>query len=241
MTKTAVVIGVGPLRGLGAVLARTAAREGLHVVVAGRTQAKIEAVAAAIREAGGLATAIPCDTTEEEQVVALIAQTEAIGPIDLAIYNAGNNMPGEYLDMEASYFDQCYRVGLFGGFLFSREALRRMTPRGKGCLIFTGASASMRGKPWFAAFTAAKGGLRNLAQSLARDFQPRGIHVGHVVIDGGIYGEKIQTRVPDWYADKGEDGLIDLQGIADAYLFLYQQPSNAWTHELDLRTHLENF
>jgi NAD(P)-dependent dehydrogenase (short-subunit alcohol dehydrogenase family) len=241
MIKTAVIIGVGPLRGLGAVLAQTAAREELHVVVSGRTPAKIEAVAAAIRETGGLATAIACDTTEEEQVVALIDQAEAIGPIDLAIYNAGNNMPGEYLDMEASYFDQCYRVGLFGGFLFSRESLRRMTPRGKGCLLFTGASASMRGKPWFAAFTAAKGGLRNLAQSLARDFQPRGIHVGHVVIDGGIYGEKIQTRVPDWYAEKGEDGLIDLQGIADAYLFLYQQPSNAWTHELDLRTHLENF
>jgi NAD(P)-dependent dehydrogenase (short-subunit alcohol dehydrogenase family) len=229
------------LRGLGAVLAQTAARQDLHVVVAGRTKAKIDAVVAAIRETGGLATAIACDTTEEEQVVALIDQAERIGPIGLAIYNAGNNMPGEYLDMEASYFDQCYRVGLFGGFLFSREALRRMTPRGKGCLIFTGASASMRGKPWFAAFTAAKGGLRNLAQSLARDFQPKGIHVGHVVIDGGIYGEKIQTRLPDWYAEKGEDGLIDLQGIADAYLFLYQQPSNAWTHELDLRTHLENF
>jgi NAD(P)-dependent dehydrogenase (short-subunit alcohol dehydrogenase family) len=223
------------------VLAQTAARQDLHVVVAGRTQAKIDAVVAAIRETGGLATAIACDTTEEEQVIALIDQAERIGPIDLAIYNAGNNMPGEYLDMEASYFDQCYRVGLFGGFLFSREVLRRMTPRGKGCLIFTGASASMRGKPWFAAFTAAKGGLRNLAQSLARDFQPKGIHVGHVVIDGGIYGEKIQSRLPDWYAEKGEDGLIDLQGIADAYLFLYQQPSNAWTHELDLRTHLENF
>ncbi|MDH5172169.1 MAG: SDR family NAD(P)-dependent oxidoreductase [Gammaproteobacteria bacterium] len=241
MTKTAVIIGVGPLRGLGAVLAQTAARQDLHVVVAGRTKAKLEAVVAAIRATGGLATAIACDTTEEEQVIALIDQAECIGPIDLAIYNAGNNMPGGYLDMEASYFDQCYRVCLFGGFLFSREALRRMTPRGKGCLIFTGASASMRGKPWFAAFTAAKGGLRNLAQSLARDFQPKGIHVGHVVIDGGIYGEKIQTRLPDWYAEKGEDGLIDLQGIADAYLFLYQQPSNAWTHELDLRTHLENF
>lgn len=241
MQKTAVVIGVGPVRGLGAVLAQTAARAGLHVVVAGRTQAKIDEVADAINKGGGMATAISCDTTEEEQVVELINQTEAIGPIDLAIYNAGNNMPGDYLEMEASYFDQCYRVGLFGGFLFSRETLRKMTPRGAGCLIFTGASASMRGKPWFAAFTAAKGGLRNLAQSLARDFQPRGIHVGHVVIDGGIYGEKIQTRVPDWYKEKGEEGLIDLQGIADAYLYLYQQKRNAWTHELDLRTHQETF
>ena len=241
MQKTAVVIGVGPVRGLGAVLAHTAARAGLHVIVAGRTRAKIDEVADAIVNSGGMATAISCDTTEEEQVVDLINQAEAIGPIDLAIYNAGNNMPGDYLEMEASYFDQCYRVGLFGGFLFSREALRKMTPRKEGCLIFTGASASMRGKPWFAAFTAAKGGLRNLAQSLAREFQPKGIHVGHVVIDGGIYGEKIQTLVPDWYEEKGEDGLIDLQGIADAYLYLYQQNKNAWSHELDLRTHQETF
>jgi NAD(P)-dependent dehydrogenase (short-subunit alcohol dehydrogenase family) len=241
MKKTAVVIGVGPLRGLGAVLAQTAARADLHVVVAGRTQAKVDEVAAAIRENGGMATAISCDATSEEQVVDLINQAEAIGPIDLAIYNAGNNMPGDFLEMEASYFDDCYRVGLFGGFLFGRETLRKMTPRGEGCLIFTGASASMRGKPWFSAFTAAKGGLRNLAQSLARDFQPKGIHVGHVVIDGGIYGEKIATLVPDWYAEKGEAGLIGLQGIADAYLYLYGQPNNAWTHELDLRTHQETF
>jgi NAD(P)-dependent dehydrogenase (short-subunit alcohol dehydrogenase family) len=239
--KTAVVIGVGPLRGLGGTLCLTAARAGLHVVVAGRTLEKVEAVAAAIAEAGGAATAVACDTTEESQVVSLLEQAEAIGPVDLAIYNAGNNMPGDYLEMEASYFDQCYRVGLFGGFLFSREALRKMTPRGEGCLIFTGASASMRGKPWFAAFTAAKGGLRNLAQSLAREFQPKGVHVGHVVIDGGIYGEKIEKVVPEWYAEKGSEGLIDLQGIADAYLYVYQQPRNAWTHELDLRTHLENF
>lgn len=241
MTKTAVVIGVGPLRGLGAVLSQSASAAGLHVVVAGRTQAKVDAVAEAITSSGGAATAIACDTTDEEQVIELMERAEAIGPIDLAIYNAGNNMPGDYLEMEADYFDQCYRVGLFGGFLFSREALRKMVPRGEGCLIFTGASASMRGRPWFAAFTAAKGGLRNLAQSLARDFQPRGIHVGHVVIDGGIYGEKIETGVPDWYAEKGSEGLIDLQGIADAYLYLYQQHRNAWTHELDLRTHLENF
>lgn len=239
--KTAVVIGVGPQRGLGAVLAMAAAQADLHVVVAGRTQAKVNAVASAICESGGQATAIQCDTTDENQVVDLINQAEAIGPIDLAIYNAGNNMPGDYLEMEADFFDQCYRVGLFGGFLFSREVLRKMTPRGEGCLIFTGASASMRGKPWFAAFTAAKGGLRNLSQSLAREFQPKGIHVGHVVVDGGIYGEKIETWVPDWYAEKGEEGLIDLQGIADAYLFLYRQPRNAWTHELDLRTHVEAF
>ncbi len=239
--NTAVVIGVGPLRGLGAYLCLGAAREALHVVVAGRSEDKVDAVVATIEAGGGVATAIVCDTTQEQQVVSLMEQAEAIGPVELAIYNAGNNMPGDYLEMEADHFDACYRVGLFGGFLFSREALRKMTPRGEGCLIFTGASASMRGKPWFAAFTAAKGGLRNLAQSLAREFQPRGIHVGHIVIDGGIYGEKIETRVPEWYAEKGQEGLIDLAGMADAFIYLYKQPRNAWTHELDLRTHLENF
>ena len=239
--KTAIVIGVGPLRGVGAFLCRGAAKQGLHVVVAGRSPEKLDAVVQAIAQDGGQATAVVCDTTQETAVVELVARAETIGPLDLAIYNAGNNMPGDFLEMEADYFESCWRVGCLGGFLFARESLRAMTPRGSGCLLFTGASASLRGKPYFAAFTAAKGGLRNLAQSLARDFQPRGIHVGHVVIDGGIYGEKIETRVPEWYEKLGEDGLIGLQGIADAYMYLYQQPRNAWTHELDLRTHQENF
>ncbi|MEM8564068.1 MAG: SDR family NAD(P)-dependent oxidoreductase [Pseudomonadota bacterium] len=239
--NTAIVIGVGPLRGLGAVLATSAASRDLHVIVAGRTQEKIEAVAQSIRDSGGQATAVQCDTTDEQAVIDLVASAEAIGPIDLAIYNAGNNMPGDFLEMEASYFDACYRVGLFGGFLFSREVLRKMAPRGQGCLIFTGASASMRGKPFFSAFTAAKGGLRNLAQSLAREFQPKGVHIGHVVVDGGIYGEKIENAFPDWYEQKGDEGLIDIQGIADTFMFLYEQPRNAWSHELDVRTHVEAF
>ena len=239
--KTAVIIGVGPERGLGGTLCMAAAQQGLHVVVAGRTQEKLDAVVAGIKKAGGAGTAEVCDTRDESAVVALMAQAEELGPIDLAIYNAGNNMPGDFLEMEAGYFEQCWRVGCFGGFLFAREALKAMVPRETGCLLFTGASASMRGKPWFAAFTSAKGALRNLAQSLAREFQPKGIHVGHVVIDGGIYGEKIEQRVPEWYQELGEEGLIGLQGIADAYMYLYQQPRNAWTHELDLRTHVENF
>lgn len=239
--KTAVIIGVGPERGLGGYLCMGAARQGLHVVVAGRTRHKLDAVVSAIERDGGAATAVVCDTREEAAVVALVAEAEVIAPLDLAIYNAGNNMPGDFLEMEASYFEQCWRVGCFGGFLFAREALKAMAPRQAGCLLFTGASASMRGKPWFAAFASAKGGLRNMAQSLAREFQPRGVHVGHVVIDGGIYGEKIKQRVPEWYEELGQEGLIGLQGIADAYMYLYQQPRNAWTHELDLRTHVEKF
>ena len=239
--KTAVIIGVGPLRGVGAMLCRAAAGEGLHVVVAGRSPDKLAEVVGAIEADGGVATAVPCDTTEESQVAALLDAAEAIGPVDLAIYNAGNNMPGNFLEMSTEHFEKCYRVGLLGGFLFSREALRRMAPRGEGCLLFTGASASMRGKPGFAAFTAAKGGLRNLAQSVAREFQPQGIHVGHVVIDGGIYGEKIETRFPEFYEHAGATGLIGLEGIVEAFMYLYRQPRNAWTHELDLRTHVENF
>ncbi len=239
--QTAVIIGVGPLQGLGAVLCRAAAREGLHVVVAGRSADKLEAVVAAIESDGGAATAVACDTTDEQQVVSLLEVAEAIGPVDLAIYNAGNNMPSIFLDTSVEHFEKCYRVGLLGGFMFSREALRKMVPRGSGCLLFTGASASMRGKPGFAAFTAAKGGLRNLAQSLAREFNPQGVHVGHVVIDGGIYGEKIESNFPEWYEKLGSEGLIGLEGIAEAFIYLYRQPRNAWSHELDLRTHVENF
>jgi NAD(P)-dependent dehydrogenase (short-subunit alcohol dehydrogenase family) len=238
---TAVIIGVGPVRGLGGTLCRAAAAEGLHVVVAGRSPDKLAAVVESIESAGGSATAVACDSTDESQVIALIDQAEAIAPVELAIYNAGNNMPSNFLDTSVEHFETCYRVGLLGGFLFCREALRKMVPRSQGCLLVTGASASMRGRPGFAAFTAAKGGLRNLSQSLAREFQPQGVHVGHVVVDGGIYGEKIQQHFPEFYDKAGEDGLIGLEGIADAFMFLYRQPRNAWTLELDLRTHIETF
>ncbi len=239
--KTAVIAGVGPLEGLGSYLALAASGQDLHVIVSGRTQEKLDASVASIEAHGGKATAVVCDVTEESQVIELIQQAEAIGPIDLAIFNAGNNMPSEFLNTEAGHFEKCWQIACFGGFLFAREALRAMVPREQGCLLFTGASASMRGRPGYAAFTAAKGGLRNLAQSLAREFQPQGIHVGHVVIDGGIYGEKIAKLVPEWFDAMGEEGLIGLQGIADAYMYLYRQPANAWTHELDLRTHKETF
>ena len=239
MSKTAIVIGVGAGEGLGAAVCRMAASEGLHVFVGGRTQAKVQAVADAIQAAGGNATALVADTTDEASVAAFVDAAEAQGPIDLAVFNAGNNMPGNPLEMEAAYFETCWRIGCFGGFLFSREALRRMVPRGEGTLLLTGASASTRGKPNFAAFTAAKAGLRALGQSLAREFGPQGIHVAHVVVDGGIGGERLKTRAPEFAARMGEDGLIGLGGLAESYRFLYRQPRNAWTQELDLRTHKE--
>jgi len=148
---------------------------------------------------------------------------------------------GELHDMEASYFEQVWRVGCFGGFLVGREAVRRMLPRGRGTVIFTGATASMRGKPTTTAFASAKAGLRSLAQSMARAYGPRGLHVAHVVVDGGIAGDKIIQGIPQFAQAMGEDGLVSLDGLADAYWYLHIQQRAAWTHELDIRTFKESF
>ena len=237
--KTAVIIGVGPELGLGAQLCLRFAKDGLHVFVAGRTPAQIEAVADSIRGAGGQATAIAADATSEVDVKALFAA--AGDKVDLAIYNAGNNTPGRIIDMEADYFEQSWRVCCFGGFLFGREALRAMTPQGGGTLLFTGASASLRGRARFGAFNSSKGALRNLAQAMAKEYGPNGVHVGHVVVDGPIGGDKIIKGFPE-YADKlGEAGMISIDGIVDGFVYLYRQPPRAWTFEIDVRTALEKW
>jgi NAD(P)-dependent dehydrogenase (short-subunit alcohol dehydrogenase family) len=239
----AIVVGVGPRAGLGGALCERLAREGLHVFVAGRTPEKVETLAVAIRRARGRATAVPTDTTREQDVVALFdrAEQEGDGVLDLVVYNAGNAAMGQAHDMEASFFEQVWRVGCFGGFLVGREALRRMLPRGRGTVLFTGATASLRGRANTTAFAAAKAGLRSLAQSMARAYGPQGIHVGHVVVDGGIAGDKIIQGLPQFAEAMGEDGLVSLAGLADAYWYLYKQPRAAWTHELDLRTFKESF
>ena len=240
-SNKAVVIGVGPERGLGGALCKRFAAEGLHVFVAGRTAESLELLAAAIRELGGEATAVVADTTDEAAVVALFDQVvEAPGEIALAVYNAGNNTPGRIVDMDTEYFERAWRVGCFGGFLFGREAVKRMLPRG-GTLIFTGASASLRGRAGFGAFSAAKGALRNLAQAMAKEYGEEGLHVAHVVIDGGIAGDKIINRFPDMVKARGEGGLINLEGIAAAYWFLHHQPRDGWSFEVDLRTSKENW
>jgi len=237
--KTAIVIGVGPERGLGAQLCVRFAREGHHVLVAGRTAASLEAVAASIREAGGSGEAVVADATSESEVQALFER--AGDGLDLAIYNAGNNTPGKIADMEAAYFERAWRVGCFGGFLFGREALRRMRPRGAGTILFTGASASLRGRSNFGAFNSAKGALRNLAQAMAKEAGPEGVHVGHVVVDGAIGGDKIMKGLPQYAEKLGEAGMISIEGIVDGYVFLYRQPPRAWSFELDVRTSLESW
>jgi len=234
---TAIVIGVGPDQGLGAQLCKRSAAEGLNVLVAGRTKSALDAVVADIAAAGGRATPVVADATSEADIVALFDQ--AGSDLELAIYNAGNNTPGKIIDMEADYFEQSWRVVCFGGFLFGREAVRRMVPKAVGTLLFTGASASLRGRTGYGAFNSSKAGLRTLAQAMAKEYASDGIHVGHVVVDGAIGGEKIRKRFPN-LADR-EDRLISIEGIVDGFVFLYRQPRRAWSFELDVRTSHENW
>lgn len=233
----AIVIGVGPDRGLGAQLAKRFAAEGLDVLVAGRTKAALDAVVADIAAAGGRATAVVADATSEADIAALFDQ--AGSDLELAVYNAGNNTPGRIIDMDAAYFEKSWRVVCFGGFLFGREAVRRMAPKGAGTLLFTGASASLRGRAGYGAFNSSKAGLRTLAQALAKEYAPDGIHVGHVVVDGGIGGEKIFNRFPD--AANRKENFISIEGIVDAFVFLHKQPRSAWSFELDVRTSKETW
>ena len=232
---TAIVIGVGPDQGLGAQLCKRFAAEGLHVLVAGRTRAALDAVVADIVASGGRATAVVADATSEADTVALFNKAGA--DLELAIYNAGNNTAGKIIDMTAEYFEQSWRVVCFGGFLFGREAVRRMAPKGAGTLLFTGASASLRGRSGYGAFNSSKAGLRTLAQAMAKEYAGDGIHVGHVVVDGAIGGEK--TRFPE--AASREERLISIEGIVDGFVFLYKQPPRAWSFELDVRTSHEKW
>lgn len=239
----AIVVGVGADAGLGAALCRRAAREGLHVFIAGRTKGRIEALAAKLEDAGGRATAVPTDTTVETEVLRLFdaACTPDGSALELVVFNAGNNRPGNLLEMEADFFEDVWRLCCLGGFLVGREAVRRMLPNGRGSLIFTGATASIRGRPPFAAFASAKAGLRAVAQTLAREFGPQGIHVAHTIIDGGIDGDMINARFPEYRERKGEGGMLDVDAIAETYWYLHKQHRSAWTHEVDLRPFKEKF
>ncbi len=236
---TAIVVGVGPEVGLGGALCKRFAREGLHVLVAGRSPDKVEALVRTDSQTVAVEPPrVPTDTTKESEVVALFerAETDGDGTLDLVVYNAGNAAMGQLHDMDARYFEDVWRVGCFGGFLVGREAVRRMLPRGRGTVLFTGATASLRGKAVTTAFAAAKAGLRSLAQSMARAYGPQGIHVAHVVVDGGIAGDKIIKGIPQFAQAMGEDGLINLDGLADAYWYLYTQAEGG----LDARARSEN-
>lgn len=240
----ALVVGVGAERGLGAALCRRFAHEGHHVIAVGRTPGRLDSLVAAITAEGGSAEAIAADATSETDVIALFdkAMADTAGaPLDLVVFNAGINKAQDFRTLAAEDFEKFWRIGCFAGFLVGREAARRLVPQGHGTIIFTGASGSLRGRPKFAAFAAAKSALRTVAQAMAREFGPAGLHVAHVIIDGGIDGEWLKGAFPQMHADKGSDGLLDPDAIADAYWQIHRQHKSAWTHELDLRPYKEGF
>ena len=242
----ALIIGVGAKLGLGGALCERFARQGHQVFVAGRTQSKLDLIADEINATGGKAHSVQCDATNEASIMALFDRVESqgAGNLDLVVYNVGNSTPGEIRTMDADYFKKSWETLCFGGFLVAREVTRRMLPGG-GTLIFTGASASLRGKAGFAAFNSGKSALRTLAQALAKEYAAEGLHVAHVIIDGGIAGEKQFSRLSlndaESVNDKQLDRFISLQGLTDAYCYLYNQKKQAWTFELDLRTAFENW
>ena len=242
MERTAVVVGVGARSGLGAALACRFAQEGLRVVVAGRTAERLEAVVAEIQEAGGMAEPVVTDVTREADVANVFrVATSEEADLELVVYNVGNNVMVPVLQVSPDLFEGIWRQNALGGFLVGREAVRAMLPRRRGTILFTGATASLRARPPFTAFASAKAALRAVAQGLAREFGPQGLHVAHVVIDGVIGGDYARRTFPDFVQAKGDDGLLEPDAIADAYWALHCQRSSAWTHELDLRPFKEPF
>ncbi len=240
MDKVALVIGAGD--GTGGAIAARFAREGFVACPVRRHAEKLAELVSGIEAAGGRARAFGCDARREEQVVALVEEIERdIGPIEVAVFNVGANVPASILEETARKYFKIWEMACFGGFLMGREAARRMVVRGRGTILYTGATASVRGAAHFAAFSGAKHALRALAQSMARELGPRGIHVAHVVIDGAIDTEFIRTTSPETYALKNQEGILTPAHIAEHFWMLHTQPRDTWTFELDLRPWIERW
>ncbi len=240
MSDIAVIIGVNASQGLGAAVARRFARGGLQVMIAGRTEERLASVASEIQAEGGTASYCVTDATIADDLDTLFAQACEQGRLTAVVSNVGNNQIIPFSELSAEQFEQFWRVCTLSGFLAARAALPILERNG-GSLLFTGASASMRGRPNFAHFGAAKAGLRNLAQALAKDYGPRGVHVGHVVVDGVINGEMVRTRFKEYLDHLGEDGTLEPDAIAEAFWFMHTQPRNTWTFEVDVRPFKENW
>lgn len=245
--RCAVVIGVGGRAGIGGAVAHRFGAEGLHVYVVGRTAAKLDEVVSAIREAGGSASAIINELRNEDEIKALFAEVAAEGrSLEAVVYNAAFvNMPRRFLSTPPEFVEANWRLTCLAGIVAGQTAVRQMLPQGRGTLIYTGATASLRGKPLFAAFASAKAALRAFALTLARECAPQGIHVAHVVIDGGVEGDRAKTAAFGLgrlaLLSKGEQGCLLPDEIANNYWQIHAQQRGAWTHELDLRPFKEKF
>lgn len=241
MTRpVALVVGAGDAT--GGAIARRFAAGGYTACVTRRDAARLDELRQAIEAAGGICHAFGSDARKEDEVVALVDTIERdIGPIEVLVFNIGANVPCSVLEETARKYFKIWEMACFGGFLNGREVARRMVGRGRGTIIFTGATASVRGAAGFAAFAGAKHALRALAQSMARELGPQGIHVAHCIIDGAIDTAFIRERFPERYALRAQDGILRPDSIAEAYWTLHRQPRDAWTHELDLRPYMETF
>lgn len=232
--KVVLVVGAGDAT--GGAIARRFAREGYVACVTRRSVDKLQPLVDSIRQSGGEAHGFASDARKEDDVVALIQRIETeIGPIEAFVFNIGANVPCSILEETARKYFKIWEMACFSGFLNAREVALRMAKRKRGTLLFTGATAGLRGAAHFAAFAGAKHGLRALAQSMARELGPMNIHVAHVVVDGAIDTDFIRTQFPERYALKDEDGILDPEHIAENYWYLHSQPRDAWTFELDLR------
>jgi len=233
-SRCAVVIGAGT--GTGTEVAKSLARNGFSVVLARRSAEALAPLVAEIEADGGSAVAIGADASDETQVIGLFDRAESIiGPPRFVLFNAAGFAMGPITETTSDQFEDMWRAASYGGFVVGREAARRMVPRGEGTILFTGATAAVKASAQFAAFAAGKHGLRAVAQSMAKELGPQGVHVAHLIIDGVIDVPRVRETMPELAASKGEDGLIDPKSIAAAMLWLHEQPKNAWTFELDLR------
>jgi len=238
--KVALVIGAGD--STGGAIARRFAKEGYLACVTRRSADKIQALVDEIVASGGEARGYASDARKEEDVIQLVEDIERdVGPIEVVVFNIGANVPCSILEETARKYFKIWEMACFGGFLVGREVAKRMVTRGRGTILFTGATAGLRGSANFAAFAGAKHALRALAQSMARELGPRNIHVAHVVVDGAIDTDFIKTNFPERYAMKDQDGILNPDHIADNYWHLHTQPRDSWTHELDLRPWIERW
>ena len=238
--KAALVIGAGDAT--GGAIAKRFAREGYIACVTRRSADKLQPLVEAIRAEGGQAQGFASDARKEDDVVKLVNDIERdVGPIEVMVFNIGANVPSSILEETARKYFKIWEMACFSGFLAGREVAKRMVARGRGTILFTGPTAGMRGAANFAAFAGAKHALRALAQSMARELGPKGIHVAHVVVDGAIDTEFIRENFPERYALKDQDGILNPEHIAESYWYLHTQPRDAWTHELDLRPWIERW
>lgn len=237
----ALIVGVGASKGLGAAAGRVFAAAGFDVTIAGRNASKLEEAAKSIAAVGRAPRVVIGDVTRAEDVSRFVSVASEASPITVAVHNAGGNTPAPFLEVTQASFEQHWREHALGGFLLAQAVLPKMLEQGAGTLIFTGATGSVRGSARFSPFAAAKGALRNLAQSVAREFAPKGIHVAHVIVDGVIHGDRANAMIPGLESRFGPDGMLEPDHIAENYLVLHRQHRTAWTHELDLRPWSEKF